>query len=82
MPTPMPAATPPSVQVNLPLGPGQSILAQTYAASLAAQNSPVLRQPGNVFNAPNAAPIAGQWPTVVPGIVRQAFNASLDGPAQ
>ncbi|MFP6746601.1 MAG: OmpA family protein [Alphaproteobacteria bacterium] len=80
--TPMPAAMPPSVRVNLPLGPGQSILAQTFAASLAAQNSPVLQQPGNIFNAPNAAPISGQWPTVVPPSVRQAFNASLDGPAQ
>ena len=69
----------PSVQVNLPLGQDQSILAQTFASSLAAQGSPVVRRPGNVFNAPSATPIGGQWPTVVPGVVQQAFNASLDG---
>ena len=72
----------PSVQVNLPLGQDQSILAQTFASSLAAQGSPVVRQPGNIFNAPNAAPIQGQWPTNVPGIVQQAFNASLSGTDQ
>ena len=76
------AAAPPSVQINLPVGPDQSLLTQTYAASLAAQGSPVVRRPGNVFNAPNAAPIPGQWPTMVPGVVRQAFNASLNGVAQ
>jgi len=72
----------PSVQVNLPLGQDQSVLAQTFAASLAAQGSPVVRRPGNVFNAPNAAPIPGQWPTIVPGVVQQAFNASLSGTDQ
>jgi outer membrane protein OmpA-like peptidoglycan-associated protein len=72
----------PSVQVNLPLGQDQSVLAQTFASSLAAQGSPVVRQPGSVFNAPNAAPIQGQWPTNVPGIVQQAFNASLSGTDQ
>ncbi|MFP6772860.1 MAG: OmpA family protein [Alphaproteobacteria bacterium] len=75
-------AMPPSVQVNLPVGSDQSILTQTYAASLAAQGSPVVRHPGNVFNAPNARPISGQWPTVVPRVVRQAFNASLEGTDQ
>ncbi len=80
--TTMPAAMPASVQVNLPVGQEQSVLAQTFAASLAAQNSPVVRQPGSVFNAPNAAPISGQWTTVVPGVVRQAFNASLNSPAR
>ncbi|MBT4046382.1 MAG: OmpA family protein [Rhodospirillaceae bacterium] len=69
----------PSVQVNLPLGQDQSILAQTFNSSLSAQGSPVVRRPGHIFNAPNAAPIGGQWPTVVPGVVQQAFNASLDG---
>ncbi|MBT4487462.1 MAG: OmpA family protein [Rhodospirillaceae bacterium] len=78
----MVAAIPPSVRINLPVGQEQSILAQTYAASLAAQSSSVVRQPGSVFNAPNAAPIAGQWSTVVPGVVRQAFNASLTGASQ
>ena len=72
----------PSVQVNLPVGPDQSVLTQTYATLLAAQGSSVVRHPGNVFNAPNAAPISGQWPTVVPGVVRQAFNASLAGADQ
>ena len=71
----------PSVQVNLPLSQDQSVLAQTYGASLAAQGSPVLRRPGNVFNAPNATPIGGQWPTVVPGVVQDAFNASLGAAA-
>jgi outer membrane protein OmpA-like peptidoglycan-associated protein len=72
----------PSVQVNLPLGQDQSILAQTFNSTLSAQISPVVRQPGNVFNAPNAAPIGGQWPTLVPSVVQQAFNASLDGSAR
>ncbi|MDP6832422.1 MAG: OmpA family protein [Alphaproteobacteria bacterium] len=72
----------PSVQVNLGLGQDQTILQQAFASSLAAQGSPVVRQPGNVFNAPNAAPIAGQWPTKVPGVVQQAFNASLSGTDQ
>jgi len=54
-------------------------LAQTFNSSLSAQGSPVVRRPGHIFNAPNAAPIGGQWPTVVPGVVQQAFNASLDG---
>jgi len=71
----------PSVQVNLPLSQDQSVLAQTYGASLAAQGSPVLRRPGNVFNAPNATPIGGEWPTVVPGVVQDAFNASLGAAA-
>ena len=85
IPPPTQLATAPasaSVQVNLPLAPGQTILEQTYAASLAAQGSPVVRRPGNVFNAPNAAPISGQWPTNVPGVVQQAFNASLSGTDQ
>jgi len=72
----------PSVQVNLPVGPDQSVLTQTYATLLAAQGSSVVRHPGSFFNAPNVAPISGQWPTVVPGVVRQAFNASLRGAAQ
>jgi outer membrane protein OmpA-like peptidoglycan-associated protein len=42
----------------------------------------VVRHPGSFFNAPNVAPISGQWPTVVPGVVRQAFNASLRGADQ
>jgi len=72
----------PSVQVNLGLGQDQTVLQQAFASSLAAQGSPVVRQPGNVFNAPNAAPISGQWPTKVPGVVQQAFNASLSGTDQ
>ncbi|MBC8239546.1 MAG: OmpA family protein [Alphaproteobacteria bacterium] len=68
----------PSVQVNLPLGQDQSILAQTFSALLAAQNSPVVSQPGNVFYASNATPIGGQWATNVPGVVQQAFNAALN----
>jgi len=68
----------PSVQVDLPLGQDQSILAQTFAALLTAQNSPVVSQPGNVFYASNAAPIGGQWATNVPGVVQQAFNAALN----
>ncbi|MDA1099275.1 MAG: OmpA family protein [Proteobacteria bacterium] len=73
------AAMASSVQVNLLVGQDQSVLAQTFAASLAAQGSPIVRQPGNVFYASNAAPIDGQWPTIVPGVVQQAFNASLNG---
>ncbi len=73
------AVTPPSVTVNLPVGQGQSILAQTYAASLAAQGSTNVQNPIGTFNTPNAAPISGQWPTAVPGVVRQAFNSSLSG---
>jgi outer membrane protein OmpA-like peptidoglycan-associated protein len=66
------------VQINLPLGQDQSILAQTFATLLAAQGSPVVIQPGDVFYASNATPIGGQWPTIVPGVVQQAFNASLN----
>ena len=73
------AAMAPLVQVNLPLGQDQSILAQTFATLLAAQGSPVVRQPGDVFYASNATPIGGQWPTIVPGVVQRAFNASLNG---
>ena len=76
------AAMVPSVQVNLPLGQDQSVLAQTFAASLAAQGSRVVQQPANVFNAPGAAPIGGQWSTVVPSVVQQAFDASLDASAR
>ncbi len=72
----------PSVQVNLPLGQDQSVLAQVFASSLAAQGSPVVRQPGDIFKAPSAVPIQGQWPTNVPGVVQQAFNASLSGTDQ
>ena len=72
----------PSVQVNLPVGPDQSVLTQTYATLLAAQGSSVVRHPGSFFNAPNVAPILGEWPTVVPGVVRQAFNVSLRGADQ
>ena len=79
---PVKLVPPTASQVNLPVGQGQSLLAQTYAASLAAQASYTVRQPGNVFNAPKASPIAGQWPTVVPGVVQQAFNASLSGIGQ
>jgi outer membrane protein OmpA-like peptidoglycan-associated protein len=71
----------PSVQVNLLLSQDQSVLAQIYAAALADQGSPVLRRPGNVFDAPNATPIGGQWPTVVPGVVKDAFNAPLGAAA-
>ncbi|MCS5607809.1 MAG: OmpA family protein, partial [Alphaproteobacteria bacterium] len=81
-PAPVKLIPPAASQVNLPVGQGQSLLAQTYAASLAAQASYTVRRPGNVFNAPKASPIAGQWPTVVPGVVRQAFNASLSGIGQ
>ncbi len=76
------AAMAPSVQVNLQVGQDQSILAQTFAASVAAQGSSTVRQPGNVFYASNATPIGGQWPTVVPGVVQQAFNASLNSADQ
>jgi len=79
---PVKLVPPTASQVSLPLGQGQTLLAQTYAASLAAQASYTVRQPGNVFNAPKASPIAGQWPTVVPGVVQQAFNASLSGIGQ
>jgi outer membrane protein OmpA-like peptidoglycan-associated protein len=72
------AAMAPSVQVNLQVGQDQSILAQTFAASVAAQGSSTVRQPGNVFYASNATPIGGQWPTIVPGVVQQAFNTSLN----
>jgi len=81
-PAPVKLVPPAASQVNLPVGQGQSLLARTYAASLAAQASYKVRQPGNVFNAPKALPIAGQWPTAVPGVVRQAFNASLRGIGQ
>jgi len=77
--TPVAALQSPSAQVNLPLGQDQSVLAQTFTSLLAAQGTPVVRQPGNVFNAPNAVPIQGQWPTNVPGVVQRAFNASLSG---
>ena len=70
---------PAASQVFLPVGKEQSVLAQTYVASLAAQANQTVSQPGNVFNSPSASPIAGEWPTVVPGVVKQAFNAAIRG---
>ncbi|MDP6563233.1 MAG: OmpA family protein [Alphaproteobacteria bacterium] len=72
---------PPPVQVNLPVGQDQSVLAQTFAASLAAQGGNATGGAlASTFNAPAAAPIA-QWPTRVPTVVQQAYNASLSGGA-
>ncbi len=66
-----PAAAPVST------GPGQGVLAQTFAEALAQSADTVsTAPPGTSFGAPSAAPLTPDQ-TSVPDIVREAYNESL-----